>query len=109
MGLPISANGNLPVLIIHKHIVNAHNPITSVLSCESKVAGSAIIAQGVYRTRPKMAMSIPGTRTPSGWSEYHSTFMRMGADRCVDKERLKALAVQITDIDAFHRVGQVSK
>ena len=68
------------------------------------------MAQGVYRRKPKMAMSIPGTRTSaSGWSEYHSTFMRMSADRCVDRERLKALAGRIADIDAFHRVGQVSK
>ena len=67
------------------------------------------MTEEVYRRRPKMAMSIPGTRTSFGWSEYHSTFMRMSADRCVDRERLKALAVRITDIDAFHRVGQVSK
>ena len=56
-----------------------------------------------------MASSLPGTRTTTTqWSGYHSEFMRLSANKCLDIERLKAAVVRITDIDVFHQVGQVS-
>ena len=56
-----------------------------------------------------MASRLTGTRISSEWSDYHSSFMRLSAARCVDRERLTAAVLSINDIDAFHKVGQVSK
>ena len=59
-----------------------------------------------------MAPSLPGTRISSQhWREHHTAFVRLSADRCLDRERLEAAAARIADadIDAFHQVGQVSE
>ena len=67
------------------------------------------MSPGSQGTRSRMASRLTGNKTSSGWSDNHSSFMRLSADRCVDRVRLMAAVLSITDIDAFHKVGQVSK
>ena len=70
---------------------------------------NSTMSPGSQGTRSRMASRLTGNKTSSGWSDYHSSFMRLSADRCVDRVRLMAAVLSITDIDAFHKVGQVSK
>ena len=70
---------------------------------------NSTMSPGMQGVRSRMASRLTGNKVSSGWSDYHSSFMRLSADQCVDRERLTAAVLSLTEIDAFHKVGKVSK